>query len=85
MRRWQPSDGIGGGEVLLPDSATQRAYGDACRDAIFDSAVDHVLGLGSLDQRRAFIDKYPHKLRDELKRRIKEKWQSGRSQRGAGQ
>lgn len=74
MKPW--TGGIGGGEIYLPDEATKAAYGKACRAAIIDSAARHVINLGSLEARRAFIAKYPAKMQDSLKARIKEIWET---------
>ena len=73
MTPW--AGGIGGGEIFLPDEETREAYGQACRAAIIDSAARHVINLGSLDERRDFIEKYPAKMQDSLKARIKEIWE----------
>lgn len=73
MTPWKPSDGLCG-IICLPDRRTRAAYGDACRAAIIESAAKHAIGLGSLQDRRAFIDRYPGNIRDELKKRIKELW-----------
>jgi hypothetical protein len=73
MKPW--AGGIGGGEIFLLDQKTRVAYGQACRAAIIDSAARHVINLGSLDERRAFIAKYPAKMQDSLKARIKEIWE----------
>ena len=82
MTPWKPSDGLCG-VIYLPDEQTKAAYGNACRQAIISSAAEHVISMGSLPERRAFIDNYPAAMREQLKKEIKEKWLSGRSQRGA--
>ena len=73
MKPW--AGGIGGGEIFLPNDEARAAYGQACRAAIIDSAARYVINLGSLDERRAFIAKYPAKMQDSLKARIKKIWE----------
>ena len=84
MTPWKPSDGLCG-VVYLPDRQTKAAYGDACRKAIISSAAEHVISMGSLPERRAFVDKYPAAMREYLKKEILERWQSGNSQKDEDQ
>jgi hypothetical protein len=73
MTPWKPSDGLCG-IICLPNDETRAAYGDACRAAIIESAAKHAIGLGSLQDRRAFIDRHPSGTQETLKKRIKELW-----------
>lgn len=73
MTPWKPSDGLCG-IIYLPNGETMAAYGNACRAAIIESAAKHAIRLGSLQDRRTFIDRYPAGIRDELRKRIKELW-----------
>jgi hypothetical protein len=84
MTPWKPSDGLCG-VIYLPDQQTKAAYGDACRKAIISNAAEHVISMGSLLERRAFVDKYPAAMREYLKKEILERWQSGNSQKDEDQ
>jgi hypothetical protein len=70
---WKVGDPIGSGEIYLPDRKTQKAYGDACRAALIESAAQHVLSLRTLQDRRAFIEKHPNA--EAIKVRVKELWE----------
>lgn len=67
---------VGSGEVYLPNRASRAAYGAACRSAIIDSAARHVISLPTLAARQAFINAYPDRLKEALKIRIKELWET---------
>jgi len=72
---WRPEDPIGMGQVYLPDRKSRDAYGKACRDKILESAAQHCITLSTIYDRRAFIDKYPETMRDDLKAKIKKIWE----------
>ena len=74
MKPWQPGDPIGCGEVFLPDEQTREAYGNACRDALIDSAARHAIQLKTLQARRDYINGHPAK--EQLKARVSELWES---------
>jgi hypothetical protein len=76
MIAWQPGDPVGTGALYLPTKEDRLAYGMACRGAIIDSAARHAISLGSLQLRRDFIDAYPDTMRDALKARIKQIWET---------
>jgi len=76
MKPWQPGDPVGMGEIYLPDAKSSAAYANACRVALIDSAARHVIGLQSLHQRRAYIDKQPKAAQEALKARIRELWET---------
>lgn len=71
---------VGSGEVYLPDRASRVAYGAACRAAIIDSAARHTLRLPTLAARQAFIKAYPDRLKEALKVRIKQLWETKNEQ-----
>lgn len=71
---------VGSGEVYLPDRASRVAYGAACRAAIIDSAARHVISLSDLAARQAFIKTYPDRLKEDLKVRIKQLWETRNEQ-----
>jgi Arc/MetJ family transcription regulator len=76
MIAWQPGDPVGTGALYLPTKEDRLAYGMACRAAIIESAARHAISLGSLQLRRDFIDAYPDTMRDALKARIKQIWET---------
>lgn len=75
MKPWAEGDPIGMGKVYLPTQQSRNAYGNACREAIIDSAAAHAIELVTLAERRQFIDTYPADRRDALKARIKTLWE----------
>lgn len=75
MKAWSAGDPIGMGEIYLPTQKARNAYGNACREAIIDSAAAHAIKLATLAARRRFIDTYPADRRDALKARIKTLWE----------
>ena len=71
---------VGSGEVYLPDRSSRAAYGAACRAEIINSAARHVISLPNLAARQAFINAYPDRLKEALKIRIKQLWETRNEQ-----
>lgn len=78
MKPWRVGDKIGAGVVYLPDTMTKKAYTAACQSAQIESAAKYIIGLGSIEARRGYINKFPKDRREELQNKVKELWEKSR-------
>jgi len=78
LRPWRDGDAIGMGEAYLPDTKTKRAYSNACKSLMIESAARHILGMRDINKRRIAIEAYPEAIKEQLKAEITRLWDNQR-------
>tara|TARA_R100001198_G_scaffold29191_1_gene15345 strand:- start:37 stop:279 length:243 start_codon:yes stop_codon:yes gene_type:complete len=78
LRPWRDGDTIGMGEAYLPDTKTKRAYSNACKSLMIESAARHILAMRDLNKRRMAIEAYPETMKEQLKAEITRLWDNQR-------
>jgi hypothetical protein len=66
------------GEAYLPDTKTKRAYSNACKSLMIESAARHILEMRDLNKRRMAIEAYPETMKEQLKAEITRLWDNQR-------
>lgn len=80
MKPWEAGDPVGSGEIYLPDAATKRAYGDACRKKLVESYARHVLDGKNIAIRRARVSRCPKEVREMVKSMVQKMWDERQGQ-----